>query len=287
MLVKHLIKQLIPGVVWQSKAVNILLRFIDPVDYAVRKYRGLDHLPQYSMRVRSNGFSKQFGGVKFDKYGKFLARTLAAQAGLNRDSKVLEIGCGCGRTAHALVGMLNDGRYTGMDIETISLDACIENKRLAQKNFRFDHLDIYNGEYNPQGQLSADSYSFPYKNGSYDVIFLVSVFTHMLTGDVRHYISEIGRMLKPGGVCMVTTFLMDRGKESSNLSFPLCTDQHHYYNESMPEVAVGYYLDFYTEEFRSTNMLMTREPLWGKWRTAATDDSEPAFSQDIILFTKQ
>ncbi|HQK89119.1 MAG TPA: class I SAM-dependent methyltransferase, partial [Acidobacteriota bacterium] len=36
-----------------------------------------------------------------------------------------------------------------------------------------------------------------------------SVFTHMLPPDLRHYIAEIARVLRPGRRCLLTLFLLD------------------------------------------------------------------------------
>ena len=60
-----------------------------------------------------------------------------------------------------------------------------------------------------QDDLSATQFTFPYKAKSFDVIFLFSVFTHMLPDEIEHYLKEISRMLKPGGICLTTLFLYE------------------------------------------------------------------------------
>ena len=108
----------------------------------------------------------------------------------------------------------------------------------------------------------------------------------MLTDDVRNYISEIGRMLKPGGTCMITTFLMDHGTDGPNVSFPNRSQEHFYRNTSMPEIAVGYLLDFYKNEFAKRGLTSLEKPLWGSWRNNPDVPSESEFGQDIVFFVK-
>ena len=47
------------------------------------------------------------------------------------------------------------------------------------------------------------------------MVYLISVFTHMLPEECENYAQEIMRVLRPGGRCAVTTFLVDRGNDAS------------------------------------------------------------------------
>ncbi len=172
---KKILKRLFPGVSWQNPIVNTIIRCIDPIDYVSRFFNGLKLLPLYSVRVRSNGVTKQFGGKNFVKFGNLLVGILKEHAFIISDSKVLEIGCGCGRTAYGLTDFISDGCFTGIDIEKTSLDACRKTPLFVKKKFNFDFLDIKNEEYNPDGVHCASTYSFPYKDESFNVIYLVSV----------------------------------------------------------------------------------------------------------------
>lgn len=285
-MLKKMLKYFITGVSWRNPLVNLLLHALNPIDHFVLVVRGLSHLPPYSIRVRSNGVSKQFGGEKFFLFGHQLAKYLKTYANLSSESKVLEIGCGCGRTAFALSEILNDGNYYGIDIEPISLESCLKNSFLASKNFHFQYMDVHNNEYNPNGKSSAGLYCFPFKNNEFDVVFLVSVFTHMLTDEVKNYITEISRMLRPGGICMITTFLMDKGRKCEKFSFPLNEKEHYFYNQTMPEVAVGYFSGFYISQFDRNGLRKKCDILWGSWRNTDSVISSSDFSQDIIFFEK-
>jgi len=281
-----LLKKIFPGVSWQNPILNVVFKFVDPIDYIFRSARGLSYLPRYSIRVRSNGINKQFGGRNFYRIGNQLSEYLKTYASLSKDSKVLEIGCGCGRTAFALARVLDDGNFTGIDIEKQSLESCKHVPLLSHKRFRFDYLDVQNNTYNPTGASRADEYKFPYKGGEFDIIYLISVFTHMLTNDVNNYITEISRMLRPGGICMVSTFLMDKGRKTNGLSFPHNKMDHYFFNVTMPEVAVGYYFEYYKKQFLSCGMQQAHTTLWGSWRNDHSTTLPSGFSQDIIFVTK-
>lgn len=198
----------------------------------------------------------------------------------------MDIGCGCGQTAVALAEVLDDGNYVGMDIEKISLEACRSNKYSASKKFQFDFLDVHNGEYNPSGKFPASSFKFPYSDNSFDAIVLISVFTHMLPDDISNYVKEICRMLKMGGHCLFSTFLVDDGRTFKGLSFPFQKDQYYYSYEAIPEIAVGYELHYFKEEFAKRNMALSTEPLLGPWRGRPEIQNGSNYPQDILIFSK-
>jgi SAM-dependent methyltransferase len=63
--------------------------------------------------------------------------------------------------------------------------------------------------YNPDGGRAAADYSFPYASATFDMVMLKSVFTHMMPADLSRYMSEVGRVLKPGGRSVISYFLLN------------------------------------------------------------------------------
>lgn len=285
-MLKRALKRIFPGIYWQNPVINRVYRLIDPLDRYLRARRGLAELPDYSIRVRSNGTAGQFGGQRFAALGKLLAGLLQQHAGVTRASRVLEIGCGCGRTGIALADILADGGYTGMDIEAVSLAACRELPLFRRKRFAFERLDVHNAMYNPQGAVPAAQYRFPRADGSFDAIFLVSVFTHMPTADVKQYIAEISRLLAPGGSCMLTVFLVDQGRNHPGLSFPHALDEHVFHNTAIPDFAVGYHEAFFLREFARHGVSRSAPALVGNWRNNPAVPVTTPFGQDILFFRK-
>lgn len=264
-----------------------MLRLINPLDTLVRLPQGLAYLPDYATRVRSNGTIRQFGGQRFVREGRYLVQLLREHAGVDASSEVMEIGCGCGRMALPLADVLESSHYLGMDIDGKALRACMKDPRLQASNFRFQLVDVFNGVYNPTGTQPAETYRFPLEDRSFDVIFLMSVFTHMLPDAVAHYVAEIARLLKPGGRCMFSAFLMDYGHEGVALAFNSELGQCRVVDSSVPEKAVGYTLTTLDRYFAEAGMSRREDPLLGQWRgSMAVPPAASVFPQDILVYAK-
>lgn len=109
--------------------------------------------------------------------------------------------------------MLMGGYFEGFDIAVKGIEWCQKNITPKYPNFRFQVADLYNKLYHPKGKYPDTEYKFPYADNSFDFIYLTSVFTHMLPGGVENYLSEISRVLKPGGKCLITYFLLNEISE--------------------------------------------------------------------------
>lgn len=116
------------------------------------------------------------------------------------NASVLDIGCGCAKTARFLAVDPRVGRYVGFDPIA---SAIAWNRRfvvpITGERFRFLHVDLYSAEYNPQGTLHAGDFRFPAEEASIDVAIAASLFTHLLEPDAKHYLREAARVLRPDG----------------------------------------------------------------------------------------
>src|SRR5687768_6601621 len=196
-------------------------------DYAVAEYVG-------------GGGAEQYKAV-----GREQVEWLRDLGGLKEDDDVLEVGCGIGRIAAPLTQYLRQGTYRGFDIVPHGIEWCRQRITPRYPNFEFFVADIYNKEYNPGGKQKASEYSFPFPDASFDFVFLTSVFTHMLADDVDRYTAEIGRVLRHGGRCYCTAYLIndaarqsiDRG-ESLRVFRPLQGDRAWTDSPGLPERAI-------------------------------------------------
>jgi glycosyltransferase involved in cell wall biosynthesis/SAM-dependent methyltransferase len=164
-----------------------------------------DLVPPVALLFDGTSTQEQFKsiGEGFTRY--FLVK----RAGLRPDDRVLDIGCGIGQKARPLTRYLSpSGRYDGIDIVPEGIEWCRRNYRRFN-NFHFAVADLFSSHYNPRADKRARDYTFPYETESFDLIFLSSVFTHMLPADMENYFSETARMLKPGGKCVMTFFLLN------------------------------------------------------------------------------
>lgn len=193
------------GVLWQHPAVTAAFPLLDAADGLVRSRRGLDHLPPYSVRVRSASIIGEFGGRHFAGKGEQIKRILIELGRLEPHHRVLEVGCGAGRIAFALADYLEPGGYVGFDIDEVSIQACREAPELG--HFQFFVADVANEVYRPAGAVDAAAYRFPLEDGQFDLVFLASVFTHMLEEECANYAREMLRVVKPGGTLAISTYL--------------------------------------------------------------------------------
>ncbi len=212
-----------------------------------------------------------------------LKQNLVSMVDLSPTSRVLEIGCGFGRLGISLSRYLDeDGEYHGIDIVPSAINWCNRNVQGPHGNVHFIHADIYNGEYNPHGCLKASDYRFPFGNSTFDIVVLISVFTHMLPTDVDHYLSEIARVLAPGGRCYATyAIITDRVKARmaegiASLKFKNDMGTHWVMNESTPELGVAYDEVFLRDLHHSHNMAVEFHP--GEW-----SEGFGAGSQDLVI----
>jgi len=228
------------------------------------------------------------GGVNFQAVGEALCQQLVELGGLKPDDAVLDIGCGIGRAAVPLTRYLSqDGSYHGFDIVREGIDWCNESIAPRFPNFHFELADLRNTTYNPGGQHRADEYRFPYQDDSFDFAFLTSVFTHMLPAEVWQYVAEIARVLKPGGTCFATFFLLNEESlprikaGQSSLDFRYRQGETMTISDTQPEQAIAYD-EVAVRRVMAEHGLKIIEPIrYGLWSGRETGVGY----QDIVLAT--
>ncbi|HJU37481.1 MAG TPA: class I SAM-dependent methyltransferase [Gaiellaceae bacterium] len=162
---------------------------------------------------RLSGF---VGGGDFRAGGELQARFVADLVGVEPGDRVLEVGSGIGRLALPLTNMISEqGSYDGLEIVPHGVRWCRRHITPGHPNFRFHHADVANRTYNRNGRIPAERYVFPFAPASFDLVILLSVFTHMMPAAMAHYLEEIGRVLAPEGRLLATFFLLN--DESSRL----------------------------------------------------------------------
>jgi SAM-dependent methyltransferase len=133
--------------------------------------------------------------------------------GLPQDGLLVDVGCGYGRLAIGLLVTDYRGSYLGFDILRRHVGWCRRNLvPISGGRFRFRHIDVRNGRYNPTGTVSSHEVRFPTPRASAEMVCLFSVFTHLYEADIRRYLTEIRRVLKPGSTAVTTWFLFDEDR---------------------------------------------------------------------------
>lgn len=230
-----------------------------------------------------------FGEGDFKKIGKGFLRYFIELGDLKPNERVLDVGCGIGRMAIPLTKYLHKrGSYEGFDIIPVGINWCRKKISLKYPNFHFQLADAFNKMYNPKGKYNASEYKFPYENESFDFVFLISVFTHILPQDMENYFCEITRVLKRNGRCLITLFLLN--KESlqlintgkSALDFKYKFGKYRTIDTNIPEEAVCYDEAFVLALYEKYGLKIKRSIYYGSW----CGRSNFLSYQDIIIASK-
>ncbi|HET6446921.1 MAG TPA: class I SAM-dependent methyltransferase [candidate division Zixibacteria bacterium] len=226
----------------------------------------------------------------FTEHGELFAQYAIELSRLEPEDRVLDLGCGIGRIAVPLTAYLNQkGSYEGLDIVPESIAWCRKEISTRHPNFNFQIADVYNNQYNPSGTQKAGEYTLPFDDGSFDLILLKSVFTHMLPDDVKNYLSEIARTLKNGGRVLITFFLltelslaaMENG--SARREFNYVFDSYRTESDQVLESAIAYDESYVRQLFASAGLEIEDPIHYGTW----TGRTDARFAQDIIVSAKQ
>jgi SAM-dependent methyltransferase len=104
---------------------------------------------------------------------------------LLRSRRVLDFGCGCGRTLRWFLRDDTTAELHGVDVDADAIAWC-------QKHLR--------------GNFAATTSAppLPHPDGHFDVVYCLSVFTHLNESMQDLWLAELKRVLKPGGVLLLT-----------------------------------------------------------------------------------
>lgn len=114
--------------------------------------------------------------------------SVAASHGATWDgARVWDLGCGCGRIARWIAPdvLTSGGDFLGTDINRALVGWC---------------------DANLPGRYLRNSLQPPVKraSGDRDLVYAYSVFTHLRETAIRSWLAEIARVLRPGGLAMLT-----------------------------------------------------------------------------------
>ncbi len=190
--------------------------------------------------ILSPYFSYLTKGVNFWLYA-------FAQGWANLDSRIVELGSGCGKTAVALrdfeyMGERFRGQYYGFDVDGAMVRWCQQN--FDPEHFNFRAVDMFSAVYNPDGRSDQRMPLEGCEDSLIDLVVSQSLFSHLLECDLRTYVKESARVLRSGGIMAMTFFCMDDLRTLNLLggrwTFAYRRDAAYIENERYPEAAVAY-----------------------------------------------
>lgn len=226
------------------------------------------------------------GSGDFITQGEQQLSLLKEYVKLNPNNAVLDIGCGIGRTAVALTKYLNsEGSYEGFDVVEKGINWCTKKIKKDFPNFNFKYVPLNNDLYNNNAKEAID-YKFPYKDNSFDSVFLFSVFTHMSIEEIAHYLYEIKRVLKPGGLCLSTYFIYTSKNEkgiadNKHFSFPINKGNYRLMNDKVKSANIAI-RDVFLNKLISDADLIKLKTIDGFWKENIPQISSNNY-QDIVI----
>lgn len=212
--------------------------------------------------------------------------------GLRPSDRVLDLGCGVGRMAIPLTQYLDaeQGGYDGVDIVREGIRWCGRRITPAYPRFRFHHLDLANPLYNPRGRETVAATRLPFDDAGFDFAIMTSVLTHLPAEEVAAYAFEIARVLRPGGRCFASLFLMTEAARrnlaqgQSGLAFRADEDGPAFYADpEVPLAAVAYDETALMAIFARAGLHPVGPPAYGRWSGRVEG---PSF-QDLCVFARR
>ena len=110
----------------------------------------------------------------------------------NENTVMLDLGCGYGRVAKYLLPEQKLKRYIGVD-------SSFEMLQL----FKNRYFKAIEEQSTPVDFVNADIHTIPVKDQSIDLVIVCAVFLHNHKSVVRQSMSELKRIIKPGGTLLV------------------------------------------------------------------------------------
>jgi SAM-dependent methyltransferase len=152
------------------------------------------------------------GGYKEDEHksvesGRYLIEFMCEKLGIAdlSDVNLLDIGCGNKFVQAILNGGLPIKNYVGIDIQPGLIEYLQSN--VTDDRFTFYVSNTRNEMYNPEGEPLSGASRLPLEEGSFDIICLFSVFTHLAPDDYVGMLKLLRRYIKPEGKVFFTLFV--------------------------------------------------------------------------------
>ncbi len=144
--------------------------------------------PDEQIQIWTNGSAGEYALLEaYPFYRRILAYSEELGKKIDKDTKILDFGCGWGRHLRYF--------WKGVDHENLyGTDVDIEYVKRCQSAY-------------PAGNFSQNSMMPPlkYPDNSFDILYAYSVFTHLNETCNLAWMEEFARVLKPGGVVFLTT----------------------------------------------------------------------------------
>jgi ubiquinone/menaquinone biosynthesis C-methylase UbiE len=171
--------------VYFSVYMRLLCKYVSFYEKYVSS-KGVVNLPPPSLRYKVLNSPEASVFLSTGKRNSEAITDTLKKASLDIDSfeNVLDFGCGCGRTLRWFSNL--KPKFYGTDVDPQAIEWC-------KNNLKFASFDT-NGSLPP----------LKYDDRMFDFIYVLSVFTHIDEDFQFKWINELNRVLKEGGIILVT-----------------------------------------------------------------------------------
>jgi len=180
---------IVDGVVNGYRALNqVSASMLNCWDQFVIHSSGYDLIPPMWLRYRIQGTPDIDTYIKAGKLSRESIERVLAPRGqsLSDFSRILDFGCGCGRTLRWFRDLAGRVELHGTDIDSEAIAWCRP------------HYEYVKFQLNPPLPPLA------YADDTFDLIYALSVFTHLTEANQFAWLKELTRVLKPGGLLFLT-----------------------------------------------------------------------------------
>jgi ubiquinone/menaquinone biosynthesis C-methylase UbiE len=197
------IRRIIPFRVRRLLRSGIVLRPSHAEDFEIQLKQLQDILrhehqfvppPPKSLQVRVLGlYSPDFVESGWQTFQTFANALAKVGCYINSCENVLDFGCGCGRVIRAFHQMSPQSKLFGTDIDPEAIQWLRSN---------YPRFGIFS--------LNSELPPLPFGDDSFDLIYSISVFTHLPEKMQLEWLAELRRVSKPGGFILATTYDQNR-----------------------------------------------------------------------------
>jgi SAM-dependent methyltransferase len=166
----------------------MLYRYVDWRDRRQMEKTGFAHLPPAPLRFRVHG---ELDLQSFLASGRQCSQDIKAALGtIGKDvtslRRILDFGCGCGRTIVWFSDLAGSVEVCGTDIDDGAVEWCRR------------YLDF--GSFEVNQSLPP----LPYEANGFDLVYALSVFTHLDEEYQLSWLEELRRVTQPGGIVLLS-----------------------------------------------------------------------------------
>ena len=267
-LIPEKIKQTIKDAIWQLLNVTDLNVELKELQYVLKSETKVWLPPPKHLQFRSVGsYVPEFlesGYRTFDRFDNLL------QSAVNKKTrdfeKILDFGCGCGRIIRAFRHHLPANCLYGTDIDS-------------------EAIAWLKGNCNGMPEFSVNPHLPPtaYVDDMFDLIYSVSIFTHLPEDMQFAWLGELRRIAKPGAYLILTTHGEKQYSGLPSKSLKIIEEKGFYYDPYIDWAPEGL-PSFYKVAFHS-QAYIRRE--WSKYFNIVRFVPQGLDNQqDIILLQK-